>query len=132
MIGRFCALGALLLLAACGRPEPKSADKFAGLDAEIRTWREGILASSPLCKTADQKCESFEVVCKAERDLTPEDQVKGVTAHVVAAMRFAGFDPQMKQAQTGAETVAFKKTAAGWTRTDRGPVNLSTCGDIAG
>lgn len=125
------ALGAVLLLAACGQTETRSADKYAGLDAEIRTWRAGIVTTSPLCKTADHKCESFEVVCKAERDLTPEDQAKGVTAHVVAAMTFSGFDPQMKQVQTGTETVAFEKAAAGWTRTARPPVNLATCADIA-
>lgn len=124
-------VGAALLLAACGQSQTKSGDKFAGLSEEMRTWRVSILETSRLCQDDQHKCEGFEVVCKGEHALTAADRSQGVTAHVVAAMRYAGYDPQMKQPQDGTVTAAFRKTEAGWTRIERAPVNLVTCGDLA-
>ena len=107
--------------------------KFAGLDGEILKWRQEIIATDPLCKStvADQKCEAFEVACKAERTLTPEEQAKGVVGHVVAMVAYNGFDPKFQHAQSGTQVAEFTKTANGWTRVDaHPPVNMSTCADL--
>jgi hypothetical protein len=90
------------------------------------------MASDPLCKSqvADQKCESFEVACKAERTLNAEDQAKGVTARVVAAITFSGFDPKFQHAQSGVQAAEFAKSGAGWTRAAHKPINMSTCADL--
>lgn len=135
MIRPAAVLAALLILGACAPAKTdggKSADKFAGLDAEILKWRTDIIATDKLCKSteADKKCQSFEVACKAERELTAEDRSKGVTAHVVAAMVWEGWDPALRQVQSGARTVQFSKAAAGWTRADHAPVNTSSCADL--
>jgi hypothetical protein len=108
------------------------ADKYAGLPAEMLTWRTGIVAADPLCKSTDKdkKCQGFEVACKAERPVTVDDQAKGVTARVVAAITYSGFDPKFGHAQDGASAAEFVKTAAGWTRSEHKPVNMSTCGDL--
>ena len=135
MTRRAAALAALLILGACGQAGHSggnAADKFAGLDTEILKWRTEIIAADPLCKSqaADQKCESFEVACKAERTVTPADQAKGVTARVVAAMTWSGFDPKFQHAQSGSRTAEFSKTGSGWTRTEHAPVNMSSCADL--
>jgi hypothetical protein len=135
LIKRAVAVAALSILGACGQsgssggPAP---DKFAGLDTEILTWRSQIVAADPLCKStaADQKCQSFEVACKAERTVTPADAAKGITARVVTAMTWNGFDPQLKQQQAGSRTSEFTKGPSGWTRADHPPVNTSTCADL--
>ena len=131
---RAAAVAALLILGGCSQAtqSDKPGDKFAGLDTEILTWRTQIIAADPLCKSPveGQKCQSFEVACKAERTVTPADQAKGVTARVVTAMTWEGWDPKLKQAQAGSRAVEFVKTAAGWTRVDHAPVNMSSCADI--
>jgi hypothetical protein len=132
---RAAVVAALSILGACSQasqPSGQATDKFAGLDGEILKWRMGILAEDALCKSqvAEQKCQSFEIACKAERTVTAQDAAKGVTAHVVAAMTWEGFDPKLKQAQSGARAAQFTKTAAGWTRADHAPVNLSSCADL--
>ena len=130
---RAAALAALLMLAACGQADkPASSDKFAGLDKEILTWRQEILKTDKLCQSqaAGQKCEGFEVTCKAERTITPEDQAKGVTAKVVAALNWNGFDQKFKQAQTGQATALFTNTKGAWTRVEHTSVNPSTCADL--
>ena len=130
------AVATLLILGGCsqgGQTGGQAApDRFAGLDVEILKWRQEILAVDPLCKSqgAAQKCQSFEVACKAERTVTPEDQAKGITAHVVTAMTFEGYDPKLRQGQSGARTAEFTKGAAGWTRAEHPPVNTSSCADV--
>lgn len=106
--------------------------KFQGLDDEILKWRKEIIATDPLCqsKVADQKCESFEVACKAERTLTPDEQAKGVVGHVVAMVAYNGFDPKFQHAQSGTQVAEFTKTKDGWTRAKHGPVYMQTCGDM--
>ncbi len=127
----------LLLLGACspsGQAAGGGADqgKFAGLDGEILKWRQAIIATDPLCKSQaeGEKCEGFEVACKAERTITAEDQSKGITARVVTAITWNGFDAKFKHGQNGSRAVEFAKGPAGWTRTDHKPVNLSTCADL--
>lgn len=132
---RAAALAALSILGACnqsGTSGGQAADKFAGLDNEILNWRKQIIAADPLCKgTADdQKCQSFEVACKAERTVTSQDTAKGISARVVTAMTWNGFDPKLKQAQAGSRTSEFVKSASGWTRADHAPVNMSSCADL--
>lgn len=151
---RAAALAALLILGAsgslagCGKPSggatgaaasgaasgagDQSADLNASLKPEMDRWRTEIIASDPLCKqtSADQKCKNFNVECKAERDLKADDGGKGVTHRVVAAMTFNGWDPKLKQSQDGTRTAEFVRTAAGWTRSEHPPVNLSTCADM--
>jgi hypothetical protein len=129
------AMAALSILGGCSPSAPaggQAAGKFAGLDAEILTWRTQIIAADPLCKgtETDQKCQTFEVACKAERTVTPQDTAKGITARVVTAITWNGFDPKLKQAQTGARTSEFTKGPAGWTRADHAPVNMSSCADL--
>jgi hypothetical protein len=136
---RAAAAAALMTFAAlivgCSPSGPSSRPeqgKFAGLDAELLNWRKAILASDPLCKSQaeGEKCESFEVACKGERALTPQDQANGVTARVVAAMSWNGFDPKFKHGQSGMRAAEFAKGKAGWTRTDHKPVNPTSCADL--
>lgn len=132
---RAAAVAALLILGGCGQAGQSggaAADRFAGLDTEILTWRTQIIAADPLCRSPaeGQKCQSFEVACKAERTVTAVDQTKGITARVVTAMTWEGWDPKLKQAQAGSRAVEFVKTAAGWARADHAPVNMSSCADL--
>ena len=127
------ALAALLMLGACGQAEKSvGGDKFAGLDKEILTWRQEILKNDKLCQSQveGQKCAAFEVTCKAERTITSDDQAKGVTAKVVAALNWNGFDQKFKQAQTGQATALFTNTKGAWTRAEHTSVNPSTCADL--
>jgi hypothetical protein len=136
---RAAALAALLILgSAVGGCSPSAssvgpaADKYAGLDGEILKWRKEIIATDPLCQSqaADQKCESFEVACKAERTITPADQAKGVSARVVTMITWNGFDSKFKHPQSGTSAAEFAKTAQGWTRAKHGPVYMQSCGDM--
>jgi hypothetical protein len=104
--------------------------QFAGLDGEILKWRGEVVTSDRLCQNPAEKCQAFEVACKAERTVTAADQAKGITARVVAAMDWNGWDPKPKQAQAGSEAAEFAKAGAGWTRTPHAPVNMSTCADL--
>jgi hypothetical protein len=127
------AIAALLMLGACNQAAKSTGDdKFAGLDSQILTWRQEILRNDKLCQSQaeGQKCQAFEVRCKAERTVTPDDQAKGVTVKVVAALNWNGFDQKFKQAQTGAATALFTRAKGAWTRTEHAPVNLSTCADL--
>jgi hypothetical protein len=106
--------------------------KFAGLDGEILKWRQEIIATNPLCqsKAADQKCEAFEVACKSERTVTPDEQAKGVVGHVVTMLTWNGFDPKFQHTQSGTQVAEFTKTAQGWTRASHKSVYMQTCGDM--
>lgn len=133
MIRRAAALAALLMLGACSQADKAvSTDKFAGLDTEVLTWRQAILKNDKLCQSQaeGEKCVGFEVTCKAERTITPDDQAKGVTAKVVAALTWNGFDAKFKQAQTGQATALFTRAKGAWTRADYTSVNPSTCADL--
>ena len=121
---------ALLIVGGCS-PSPKGMDAgpAAGLDAEILKWRGEIVATDRLCRNPGEKCQGFAVACKAMRTLSPQDTAGGITARVVAAINWNGWDPKTKESQSGSETVEFAKGAAGWVRTPHKPVNLSTCAD---
>jgi hypothetical protein len=144
---RMAALAALLILggalssalAGCSpsgssvtNAAQASDPRFAGLDNEILNWRKEIIATDPLCQgqTADQKCESFEVACKAQRTVTPADQAKGVTGKVVAMITWNGFDQKFKHPQSGTQVAEFTKTGSGWTRAPHKSVYMQSCGDM--
>jgi hypothetical protein len=144
MLIRRAALAALLILAGavggCG-PGGRAAGggdaaatpaKFAGLDGEILKWRTEIIAADPLCKmtAADQKCQGFDVACKAERTVTTEDAAKGIVSRVVVSMTWTGFDPKFSHAQNGSRAAEFVKSGSGWTRSDHKPVNMTSCADL--
>lgn len=133
MIRPTAALVALLILGACSQADKSAGDdKFAGLDSQILTWRQEILKGDKLCQSQaeGQKCEGFEVACKAERTVTPEDQAKGIATRVVAAMNWNGFDPKFKQPQRATATALFTRAKGAWTRTEHAPVNLGSCADL--
>jgi len=122
---------AVLTLAACG---PKAADpdadgKFAGLDGEIREWREVLLKTRSACADApsDKGCQAFEVACKGEMALTPADAAEGVTARVVAAMTYNGWDAGRGEFAPASAFAEFAKARGAWTRHEIGPLNLTTC-----
>lgn len=120
---------AFLTLAACSKPaDPagSSGDKFADLDAQIVAWRTAIEAQSPLCKEKQdgKGCQDFAVACKRERELTPEDQARGVTAKLVAAMQF---NSRGADGRPGSAVAEFTKTSKGWTRAETMTVNMATC-----
>ena len=135
---RTIALAALIILGGCSQPAAPAGDggadqgKFAGLESELLNWRKSIVAESPLCRSQaeGEKCEGFDVACKAERTVTAADQAKGITARVVATMTWTGFDPKFRHAQNGIGAAEFVKGRPGWTRAPHGPVNMSTCADM--
>jgi hypothetical protein len=132
---RLAAAAALLILGGCGPASTTATDpggQFAGLDGEILKWRAEIVKSGRLCQGAaeGQKCQGFEVACKAERTITPADQAAGVTAKLVAAMDWDGWDSKLRQPQAGSEAALFTKTGSAWTRTPHAPVNMSSCADL--
>lgn len=115
-----------LALAACapgGTSKPEEDPRFAGLEAEILNWRADLEKTDPVCKSGGG-CQDYEVACKGERPLTPQDQAKGVTAKVVAAMTF---NPKSAGGRPGSASAEFTRTQGGWTRSETNPVNLSTC-----
>ena len=134
---RAAALAVLMMLGGCSQAGKSGAagggqDRFAGLDGEILNWRKAIIASDPLCtsQAEGEKCEGFEVACKAQRTITPDDQAKGITARVVTVITWNGFDAKFKHAQNGTRVAEFAKGPAGWTRADHRPVNMSSCADL--
>ena len=125
------ALG-LILLGGCSKAAKTDADNpYAGLDDAIRAWKTDVSAADPSCRRAPtgEKCESFEVSCKAQRVITPEDQGQGVTAKLVAHMSWSGFD-EHGAAQPVSAPVLFTKSNGAWTRTEAKPVNPETCADL--
>jgi hypothetical protein len=120
---------AALALCACSpggktdAAKPGEDPRFAGLDGEIVKWRADIEKTNPTC-TAAGGCLDYEIACKGERPLSAEDQAKGVTARVVAAITF---NPKVETAKPGSAFAEFARSGAGWTRTEAQPVNLSSC-----
>ena len=126
-------LGLLLVAGCSGQKSSGAADPYAGLDDAIRGWKTEVSTGDASCRRAPtgSKCEMFEVSCKAQRTITPEDQAKGVTAKLVADMSWSGFDD--KGAPTPASAAAlFTKAAGTWARASYKPVNPETCADLEG
>jgi hypothetical protein len=130
---RAAALAALMMLGACSQADKASSgDKFAGLDGQVLAWRQEIVKTDKLCQSQaeGEKCTGFDVACKAERTITPEEAARGVTAKVVAALNWNGFDTKFKQAQTGSAVALFTNTKGAWSRAPHTSVNPSTCADL--
>ena len=123
------ALASLALTACSGGQPSSAADPYAGLDAEIRTWRADIEAGSAQCatKVAGKGCEAFEVTCKGARDLTAADQAKGVTGKIIAAMTFRSTSAQEGGGEPGSAFAEFSRAKGAWTRAEARGVNLTTC-----
>ncbi len=123
------ALACISLVACSGgdgaAPSAGGGDKFAGLDAQIETWRNDIRQTHNLC--AGKTCQDFQVTCKGERELTPDDAAKGVTARIVSAMTFNAQGEAEGDLKPGSSFVEFTKTGDAWTRAETAPVNLTTC-----
>ena len=124
-----------VLLAACsqgGASKSASSDPYAGLDTEILAWRTSIEASHPACatKVEGKGCQDYQVMCKGARDVGPADAAKGVNAQVVAAMTFAGRNPDGSTGKSGSSFALFSKTGDAWTRTEAMPVNMTTCAPL--
>ena len=128
------AILSLLLLSGCsGQPKAGGpADPYAGLDEAIRAWKTEITVTDPSCRHAPAggKCEMFDVSCKAQRTITPDDQAKGVTAKLVADMSWSGFDDKGAP-QPASAAALFTKAAGAWTRAETKPVNPVSCADLA-
>jgi hypothetical protein len=121
-----------LLLAACSpaaKTDPN--DPNAGLDTEILSWRNDLEAHQPLCrkKVDGQGCVSFEVMCKAMQEITPDETSKGVTAQVIAAMTFNGHSNDGAE-KSGSAFAVFSKAGGKWTRVEAMPVNMRTCAPL--
>ena len=123
---------AALLLTACssGGGGSKSSDPYAGLDQQILSWRTAIEAGHPACaaKVEGKGCQDFQVTCKAAQEIGPQDA--GVTAKVVAAMTFAGRNPDGSTGKSGSSFAVFSKAGDAWTRSESSPVNLRTCAPV--
>jgi hypothetical protein len=120
---------AALSLGACSpgqTAKPAEDPQFAGLEAQILSWRGEVAKTSEVC-TQGGGCQDFEVACKAQRAITPDDAAKGVTAKVVVAMTF---NPKAEASKPGAAYAEFIKAKDAWTRVETKPVSPSTCADF--
>lgn len=131
MIRPTTAVLAAFLLAACGQGAAGAdpSDPYAGLDAQILAWRADLEGGHPACanKVDGKGCDTFEVTCKAAQTITPEEQGRGVTAKLIAAMRFNGRTAEGGSGASGSAFAQFAKAGGQWTRTEAKPVNLTTC-----
>jgi hypothetical protein len=118
----------LLTLTACSQRNGTQSgdDKFAGFQAELDAWRTAIEAESPVCsvKTDGKGCQDFAVACKRERPVTAEEQARGVTAKLVAAITFQS---RTAEAKPGSAFAEFARANGAWTRRPTEAVNLTTC-----
>ena len=123
-----------LLLAACSQGGAKSDpnDPNAGLDREIVAWHTDLETSHPACraKVKGHGCDSFQVMCKAMQEITPDETSKGVTAQVVAAMTFSGRNADGSSGKAGSAFALFSKAGGKWTRAEARPVNMNTCAPL--
>lgn len=117
-------------LAACSQGDgpADSSDPYAGLDAQIVAWRDQIEASHPACaqKVGGKGCESFEVTCKAAREITADEAARGVTAQLVAAFRFQGLAAGAN-AKPNSAFAEFTRAGGQWARAETEPVNMTSC-----
>lgn len=127
------AVAGALVLSACSSGEggstAGSSDPYAGFDAQISAWRTEIENTNAACavKHDGKGCEAFEVTCKGAKELTAEDTAKGVTARVVAAMRFSSTSADGSTGKPASAFADFSKVGDQWTRAESEPVNPTTC-----
>jgi hypothetical protein len=122
---------AALALASCGKTggASQSTDPYAGLDGEFVSWRKVIEATHPGCRLKVEKkgCDAFQITCKAQQEITPDETARGITAQIVAAMTFMGKGSDGSSDNPGSAFAVFSKAKGAWTRVETPPVNLSTC-----
>jgi hypothetical protein len=127
----FLTIAAVLALAGCGKPAATGPEaKYAGLDEAILAWHGDIEKTNPKCLSTPPQgkaCQTFEIACKGEREVTPAEAAKGVTAKIGAAITWEGWNTERAEYQPDADFAEFTKTGGAWTRTKSGPLNLSTC-----
>ena len=125
----------LLLLGGCSQGDKSansaSSDPYAGLNDMVLAWKTELAATDPSCKQAPagEKCEMFQVSCKAQRTITPDEAAKGVTAKLVADIGWSGFDDK-GQGRPASAAALFTKSGGTWTRSPTKPVNPETCADL--
>ena len=126
------ALAALLLSACSQGDQANSADPTAGLDQQILEWSTAIEAGLPACaaKVEGKGCQDFQVMCKAHQEIDAAETARGVTAQVVAAMTFAGRNPDGSTGKSGSAFAVFSKADNTWTREESKPVNMSSCAPL--
>lgn len=125
---RLWILAAAAVLASCSPKAKTGAEaKYDGLDGAILAWRQQIVKTDKACLSKADGCQSFEVGCKGEREITATDQAKGVTAKLVVAMSWEGWDPKRSEYRPQSGFSEFTKVDGGWLRGATPPVNLSTC-----
>jgi hypothetical protein len=122
---------AALILAACSQGGGAD-DPSAGLDQQILAWRTAIETEHPACaaKVEGKGCQDFQVMCKAYQEITADETAKGVTSQIVAAMTFAGRNPDGSTGKSGSSFALFSKAGNEWTRTEAMPVNMSSCAPL--
>jgi len=127
-VRRVWILAATAVLASCSPKAQTGADaKYGGLDAEILAWRQQIVKTDAACLAKAEGCQGFEVRCKGEREITATDQAKGVTAKLVVAMNWEGWDPVRSEYRSQSGFSEFTKVDGGWLRAATAPVNMSSC-----
>jgi len=122
---------AALMLTACSQGGGADAPS-AGLDQQILAWRTAIETEHPACaaKVEGKGCQDFQVMCKAYQEITADETAKGVTSQIVAAMTFAGRNPDGSTGKSGSSFALFSKAGNEWTRTEAMPVNMSSCAPL--
>ena len=125
---RVWILAAAAVLASCSPKAKSGAEaKYDGLDGAILAWRQEILKTDKACLAKAEGCQAFEVRCKGEREITATDQAKGVTAKLVVAMNWEGWDPVRSEYRSQSGFSEFTKVDGGWLRAATAPVNMSSC-----
>nr|QQZ49573.1 hypothetical protein JKL49_21945 [Phenylobacterium glaciei] len=75
---RVWILAAAAVLASCSPKAKTGAEaKYAGLDEAILAWRQQIVKTDKACSAKADGCQSFEVGCKGEREITPSTKPRG-------------------------------------------------------
>lgn len=127
-------LAAVAMLGACspggsaGGGAQEAGGKYAGLEDAIRDWRADIVKADAACQAkGGQGCESFEVGCKGEQEIGPDDQARGVAAKVVVAMTWSAYDAARAEARPASGFAEFRKAGGSWSRSEARPVNIATC-----
>ena len=126
------SLAALMLTACSPGGKGDAHDPSAGLDQQILAWRTAIEAAHPACaaKVEGKGCQDFQVMCKAYQEITPDETARGVTSKIVAAMTFAGRNPDGSTGRSGSSFALFSKSGNEWTRAEAMPVNMSSCAPL--
>jgi len=125
-------LAALFVTACSSGDKAASSDPYAGQDQQILAWRADVEAKHPACanKVEGKGCQDFQVMCKAAQEIDADETAKGVTAQFVAAMTFAGRNPDGSTGKSGSSFATFTKANNEWSREEAKPVNMSSCAPL--